>query len=112
MVSRPVASYPLSDISAGSLYIRSHPKAVLGLGWNPPFRTYTVAVRLFFASNVFLIIVPFIPPAPGYEVFKRIPYCVSELYNLQSKFGFVKNLTADHLALYNCHASCAGNWGF
>jgi len=85
MVSRSVTSYPFSlintFISAGLLYIHLRPKAALGLGWNPPFRAYTAAVWLFFASNVFLITVPFIPPAPGYEVFEHIPYYVSELYN-------------------------------
>jgi len=113
MISRSVASYPLSLIntliSAGLLYIHLRPKAMLGLGWNPPFRAYTAAVWLFFVSNVFLIIVPFIPPAPGYEVFEHIPYYVSELYNLRSEFGFVENVTADHLVLYSCLASW--HWG-
>jgi len=80
---RPVTSYPFSLINtfvaAGLLYLHLRPKEVSGPGWNPPFRAYTAAVWLFFASNVFLITVPFIPPAPGYEVFEHIPYYVSEL---------------------------------
>jgi hypothetical protein len=85
MISRLVSSYPLSLInmfvSAGLLYIHLRPKAVSGLGWNPPFRAYTAVVWLFFASNVFLIVVPFVPPAPGYQVFEHIPYYVSEPRN-------------------------------
>ena len=85
MIFRPVSSYPLSLInvliSAGLLYIRLRPEAVSGLGWNPPFRAYTAVVWFFFVSNVFLVVVPFVPPAPGYQVFEHIPYYVSELYN-------------------------------
>ena len=92
MISRPVSTYPISlinaFISAGLLYIHSHPKAVSGLGWNPPFRAYTTAVWVFFASNVFLIVVPFIPPAPGYQVYERLPYYVSRLQTLRLEFGF------------------------
>ena len=78
-----MSSYPLSLInmliSAGLLYIHSRPEAVSVLGWNPPFRAYAVAVWFFFVSNVFLVVVPLIPPAPGYHVYERIPYYVSEL---------------------------------
>ena len=85
MILHLVSSYPLSlinmFISAGLLYIHLRPEAVPGLGWNPPFRAYTAVVWFFFASNVFLVVVPFVPPAPGYQVFEHIPYYVSELYN-------------------------------
>ena len=83
MISRSVASYPRSVsntfISAGLLYVHSRLKAVSVLGWNPPFRAYTTVIWFFFASNVFLVIVPWIPPAPGYQVYEHIPYFVSEL---------------------------------
>jgi len=85
MISCLVSSYPLSlintFISAGLLCIHLRPEAAPGLGWNPPFRAYTAVVWLFFASNVFLITVPFVPPAPGYQVFEHLPYYVSELYS-------------------------------
>ena len=85
MIFCPVSSYPISLInmfvSAGLLYIHSRPKAVCMLGWNPPFRAYTAAIWFFFASNVFLVVVPFIPPAPGYQVFEHIPYYVSKPRN-------------------------------
>ena len=84
MIPHPVSSYPLALInmliSGGLLYIHSSPKSVQGSGWNPPFRAYTAAVWVFFASNVFLAVVPFIPPAPGYQVFERIPYYVSKVF--------------------------------
>ena len=68
-------------ISAGLLYIHFRPEAVVALGWNPPLRAHTTAILFFFASNVFLVVVPFIPPAPGYEVFEHIPYYVSKLHD-------------------------------
>ena len=102
MISRPVSSYPISLIntfvSAGLLYIHLRPEAVSGSAWNPPFRAYTAVVWIFFASNVFLITVPFIPPAPGYQVFEHIPYYVSERYDSTIRIKFLENLTADHLA--------------
>jgi hypothetical protein len=84
MIFRPVSSYPVSFInmfiSAGLLYIHLHPEAASGSGWNPPFRAYPAAVWFFFASNVFLVVVPWIPPAPGYQVYEEIPYYVSKLW--------------------------------
>jgi len=62
------------SVSAGLLYIHLRPDAASAMGWNPPFRAYTGAVWFFFASNVFLVVVPFIPPAPGYQVFEHILY--------------------------------------
>ena len=83
MILRLVSSYPLLLINmftaAGLLYIHLHPEAVSSCGWNPPFRAYTAAVWFFFVSNVFLVVVPWVPPAPGYKVFERIPYYVSEV---------------------------------
>ena len=46
----------------------------------PPFRAYAAAVWLFFALNVFLAVVPWVPPALGYQVFKNIPYYVSDIH--------------------------------
>jgi len=83
MILRLVTSYPLSlinaFISAGLLYMHLRPGAVSAQGWNPPFRAYTTAVWFFFASNVFLVVVPWVPPAPGYQVYEGIPYYVSKL---------------------------------
>lgn len=73
-----LSSYQLSItnvlISAGLLYIRSYPESTIALGWNPPFRASASMVWLFFASNVFLVVAPLFPPAPGYQVFEHIPY--------------------------------------
>ncbi|KAJ7131513.1 APC amino acid permease [Mycena crocata] len=43
-------------------------------GWDPPFRAPRVVVVLFFLSNVFLALIPLIPPADGERTFERIPY--------------------------------------
>ena len=82
MISHPVAAYPRClinvFISAGFLYVHLHLKAVSVLGWNPPFQAYTAVIWCFLVSNVFLVIVPWIPPAPGYQVYEHIPYYVSK----------------------------------
>jgi hypothetical protein len=45
--------------------------------WAPPFRAYKFAVVFFFLSNVFLVVVPMIPPSVGYEPYEHLPYYVS-----------------------------------
>ena len=45
--------------------------------WDPPFRAYKSVVVLFFLSNVFLVVVPVIPPSAGHEPYKHLPYYVS-----------------------------------
>ncbi|KAF9788570.1 amino acid transporter [Thelephora terrestris] len=86
-----LSSYPLSLIntliSAGLLYIHSRPQSDVAQDWNPPFRAYKAAIWFFFASNVFLVVVPFVPPAPGYQVFERIPYYLHCVVGLA--IGFV-----------------------
>ncbi|KAF9446624.1 APC amino acid permease [Macrolepiota fuliginosa MF-IS2] len=42
--------------------------------WDPPFRTPKIVVILFFLSNIFLIVVPFMPPAQGSKTYERLPY--------------------------------------
>ncbi|KAJ6484505.1 APC amino acid permease [Mycena vitilis] len=43
-------------------------------GWAPPFRAPRVVTALFFLSNVFLVVVPLVPPAPGRRVYEALPY--------------------------------------
>ena len=88
-------------ISAGLLYVHLRPDVVPGLGWNPPFRAYTAAVWFFFASNVFLVVTPWVPPAPGYQVFEHIPYYVSVVRGSTIEVWVFENLTADNLASYS-----------
>lgn len=45
--------------------------------WSPPFRAPKAIVVAFFLSNVFLAIVPLVPPAPGRQVYHALPYWVS-----------------------------------
>ena len=109
MIFHPVSSYPytLIDtfISAGLLYIHLRPKVMSGLGWNPPFRAYTPAVWFFFASNVFLVVVPWIPPTPGYQVYEHIPYYVSKLSSSRFRVYVPRELAVDHTAPYSFTAS-------
>ena len=101
----PVASYPSCVIdmliSAGLLYIHSRSKATSALGSNLPFRAYTAAIWFFLASNVFLVVVPWIPPPPEYQVYENIPYYVSKLCGSRFRVCMPQELTANHLASYS-----------
>ncbi|KAF8193218.1 APC amino acid permease [Mycena galopus ATCC 62051] len=48
--------------------------AYKAFGWAPPFRAPRTVTVLFFLSNVFLIVVPLVPPAPGRRVYDALPY--------------------------------------
>ncbi|KAG6329931.1 hypothetical protein ID866_9160, partial [Astraeus odoratus] len=69
-------SYPISLfnllVSGGLLLL--YTRAYKLYNWDPPFRAPRYAVVFFFLSNVFLVVVPVIPPAPGYEVYRDLPY--------------------------------------
>jgi len=70
------ASYPLTIfnllISGGLLLL--YTPMLKSYDWRPPFRAWKPVVVFFFLSNVFLAIVPMIPPSPGFEVYKHLPY--------------------------------------
>ncbi|KAF5336486.1 hypothetical protein D9611_006685 [Ephemerocybe angulata] len=42
--------------------------------WKPPFRAPKALIVAFCISNVFLLIVPFIPPVPGSRTYSQLPY--------------------------------------
>ncbi|KAF8157117.1 APC amino acid permease [Crassisporium funariophilum] len=42
--------------------------------WNPPYRAPKSIVLLFFISNLFLVLVPFLPPASGSRTYEKLPY--------------------------------------
>ncbi|KAF8996252.1 APC amino acid permease [Cyathus striatus] len=71
-----LSSYCLSLINAlvslGLLLL--YTSAYRTWGWNPPFRAPKIIVVLFFLSNVFLVLVPFIPPVPGSKIYQKLPY--------------------------------------
>jgi len=74
-----VTMYPFTFaslfVTAGLLFLHSpYAKARRAWAWDPPFEAWTIVTVFFFASNVFLIVVPLVPPAPGMEVFKSLPY--------------------------------------
>ena len=77
----PVNSYPVvlanTAVSAGLLFLRSRWAKVGGYDWVPPFSAWKSVTVFFLLSNIFLTIVPLVPPSAGYEVYERLPYCVS-----------------------------------
>ncbi|KAJ7599194.1 APC amino acid permease [Mycena floridula] len=42
--------------------------------WSPPFRSPKIVIVAFFLSNVFLVLVPLIPPAPGSRTYEKLPF--------------------------------------
>lgn len=42
--------------------------------WNPPVRATLPVVLFFFVVNIFLVVVPLVPPSPGNEPYESIPY--------------------------------------
>ena len=79
-----VSSYPLTIfnllISGGLLLL--YTPAFKSYGWRPPFRAWKAVTGFFFLSNVFLTIVPMIPPSPGFDVYEHLPYWVRHHYLL------------------------------
>lgn len=73
-----MSSYSLTLIntlvSFGLLLL--HSCAYRAWAWDPPFRVPRAVVVLFFVLNVFLALIPLIPPAPGSRTFEKIPYYV------------------------------------
>ncbi|KAJ8586141.1 amino acid transporter [Rhizopogon salebrosus TDB-379] len=71
-----LSSYPFTMfnllISGGLLLL--YTPAFKSYDWRPPFRAWTSVIVFFFLSNVFLAIVPMIPPSPGFDVYEHLPY--------------------------------------
>ena len=73
-----VSLYPSTIFNlliSGGLILLYTP-AFKSYGWSPPFRAWKSVVVFFFLSNIFLAVVPMIPPSPGFDVYVRIPYWV------------------------------------
>lgn len=60
-------------VSGGLLLLDT---SVLKQEWDPPFKAWRPVVTLFFVSNVFLVLVPLVPPANGFEPYESLPYWV------------------------------------
>ena len=63
-------------IAIGLLNVRSQVDLKGEPKWNPPYRASTAMIVLFGLGNAFLTFAPFIPPAPGAEPYKTLPYWV------------------------------------
>ncbi|KAI9568714.1 amino acid/polyamine transporter I [Boletus coccyginus] len=70
------SSYPLALfnllISGGLLLL--YTDAYKSYDWKPSFQAHKSAVVFFFLSNIFLVVVPMIPPSAGYEPYEHLPY--------------------------------------
>lgn len=74
-----VSSYPHSlintAIAGGLLFL--HTRWGRSWDWSPPFKAWPAVTVFFLVSNFFLVVVPLVPPAPGYSPFEHLPYFVS-----------------------------------
>lgn len=71
-----LSSYSLAIINtlvSGGLLLL-YTKAYQEWNWDPLFRAPKLIIWLFFLSNVFLVVIPLIPPAPGSRVYDHLPY--------------------------------------
>ncbi|KIY53737.1 hypothetical protein FISHEDRAFT_54980 [Fistulina hepatica ATCC 64428] len=62
------------------LYLSSWMSA--GREWKPPYHAPKLVVLLFFLSSIFLVVVPWIPPTNGTEVYEHLPYFLHALVAL------------------------------
>ncbi|AET38178.1 Mup1p Ecym_2450 [Eremothecium cymbalariae DBVPG len=72
-------SYPMNivnfTISSGLLWLYwQHRKGQVK--WNPPIKAGVFAVTFFMLANLYLIVVPYIPPSGGKTVYKSLPYWI------------------------------------
>ncbi|KAF5354083.1 hypothetical protein D9756_007331 [Leucocoprinus leucothites] len=65
----------LINVFVGVGLLLLHTKAYqTAWNWNPPFRSPKLVVVLFFIANMFLIVVPLMPPASGSRTYEKLPY--------------------------------------
>ncbi|KAK7678702.1 hypothetical protein QCA50_018284 [Cerrena zonata] len=73
-----LSTYPCSlinmTVSGGLLLLKS---SVLKYEWDPPFKSWWFTTCLFFLSNIFLVVAPWIPPARGFQPYETLPYWAS-----------------------------------
>ncbi|TDL24533.1 amino acid transporter [Rickenella mellea] len=79
-----LSSYPLVVINAvitiGLLFL--HTRAALDWEWEPPFRAWTPAIIFFLISNILLLVVPLVPPLPGFSPYEHLPYWLHVVVSL------------------------------
>jgi hypothetical protein len=62
-------------VSLGLLLLHTQPYKLWT--WNPPFKAPKILIVLFFISNIFLLVIPFLPPFKGSRTYERLAYWVS-----------------------------------
>lgn len=58
-------------VAAGLLCLYYRPEQY---SWAPPFRASWPIALVFFLSNVYLVVAPFVPPSDGQSVYESLPY--------------------------------------
>ncbi|KAF7331492.1 High affinity methionine permease [Mycena kentingensis (nom. inval.)] len=77
-------------VSAGLLLLHSRIPLFKGYAWSPPFVAPRSVALFFFLSNVFLLVVPLVPPPAGRRVYEGLPYFLHAAVSLLiSLFGLV-----------------------
>ncbi|KAK3937989.1 putative high affinity methionine permease [Diplogelasinospora grovesii] len=70
-------SYPLAIVNtfvaAGLAWLYLNRKS---WNWHPPFSASLPVVVFFMISNIYLVVAPFVPPDPGQNVYKSLPYWI------------------------------------
>ncbi|KAI0342263.1 APC amino acid permease [Trametopsis cervina] len=71
------SSYPgaiINTLVSGGLLALHSTGLAKAYDWNPPFKAYYPVVVFFFLSNIFLLIMPLVPPALGRGPYEHLPY--------------------------------------
>ncbi|KDQ60363.1 hypothetical protein JAAARDRAFT_152940 [Jaapia argillacea MUCL 33604] len=70
------SSYPLVifNISIAFGLLLLYTPGYRSFDWRPPVRIPKAVACFFLLANLFLLLVPLIPPAPGFEVYEHLPY--------------------------------------
>ncbi|KIY53750.1 APC amino acid permease [Fistulina hepatica ATCC 64428] len=69
-------------VSVGLLLLYLPSWLSAGREWKPPYHAPKLVILLFFLSNIFLIVVPWIPPTNGTQVYEHLPYFLHALVAL------------------------------
>ena len=120
LISCTAASYSLTIVnmlvSVGLLLL--HTQSYRGWGWNPPFQAPRLVILLYVLSNIFLVVVPFVPPVPGSRIYDHLPYWVGTMTLLcafHTNFGAMNepslSYTSPCLGVCQLLGCCTGRCG-
>jgi hypothetical protein len=58
-------------VAAGLIWLYFHRDP---WNWSPPFKATLPVAIFFFATNVYLVVAPFVPPDQGQSIYEHLPY--------------------------------------